>query len=71
MFRDGERYIDYVLAYADLKDEHDTAKRDAFHKALEDDHGLELEHEDKKVLTDDLNHWLCELQSLFWDKSVD
>ena len=47
-FRDGERYIDYVLAYTDLKDEHDAAKREAFHEALEKE-GLELEHEDKKV----------------------
>lgn len=49
MFRDGERLIDYVLAYTDLKDEGHEQKRDKFHTALQVE-GLELEIEDKKVL---------------------
>ena len=48
MFRDGEKRIDYVLAYTDLKDERDVQKREAFHKQLQDD-GLLLEFEDKRV----------------------
>lgn len=48
MFRDGERKIDYVLAYKDLEDESKGEKQLRFLAALREE-GLELEIEDKKV----------------------
>lgn len=48
MFRDGERRIDYILAYNDTKDEDLEHKRDEYHNTLIKD-GLELEIEDKQV----------------------
>ena len=52
MFRDGERKIDYVLAYRDLEDESRNEKRVRFLTALREE-GLELEIEDKKVSHDE------------------
>lgn len=48
MFRDGERRIDYVLAYTDLKEEDKIGKREEFHKGLIAA-GLEMEIEPKRV----------------------
>ena len=45
MFRDGERRIDYILAYRGDKKK---AERDEFHKELERA-GLELEEEGREV----------------------
>lgn len=52
LFRDGERKIDYILAYVDC-DSDKMSKRESFENALKEE-GLELETEDKRV------------RSLFW-----
>ena len=50
-FRDGERRIDFVLAYHDTEKTEKIRKREIFEKNLQDE-GLELELEDKKVRDD-------------------
>ncbi|XP_067946749.1 anoctamin-4-like isoform X2 [Watersipora subatra] len=59
MFRDGERRIDYVLAYQDIKDAEDIEKREKFFEELKEK-GVELEIEDKKF-SQDMATYYCKV----------